>query len=186
MAERSAYMPTQPEHRPLPEHRRRGPGYLFLDIDGVLLPFGGEAVGGFEFPRRCLDALASIMTAAGPQVVLSSTWRCDPHAVRAIREQLYAYGEPLASISLVACTDPSLHSERQWEIAAWLKAHAASGVDVTRFVVLDDLDCVDGKANQRHRPMFEHRCVLVESSEGLNDRDAEAAIAILARPARRF
>jgi hypothetical protein len=169
-----------------PEDRRRGPGFLFLDIDGVLLPFGDGAAGGFEFPRRCLDALARVVSAASPQVVLSSTWRCDPHAMQAIREQFDAYGPPLSSISLDVCTDPSMHSERQWEIAAWLKARAASGVDVTRFAVLDDMDCVDGKANQRHRPMFEHHCVLVESSVGLSDRDAETALAILSRPPRRF
>lgn len=154
---------------------------LFLDIDGVLLPFGEHVVESesHEFPRRCLDALAQVCAACAPRVVLSSTWRCDPVALQILLEQFRAYGEPLASISLDLCTDPLVHSERQWEIAAWLQAASKSGRDVRRFCVLDDMDCVSGKANQRHRAMFEGHCVLVDSAAGLGPSHAEMAVAIL-------
>jgi len=52
---------------------------VFLDVDGVLLPFGdgaaaGPADGGF--PDAPLAALSAILEASGATVVLSSTWRC--------------------------------------------------------------------------------------------------------------
>ncbi|KAG8469903.1 hypothetical protein KFE25_006358 [Diacronema lutheri] len=153
--------------------------YIFLDVDGVLLPFGEGVGDSHQFPRRCLDALAHIITACAPEVVLSSTWRCDPHAMAMMREQFRAYGEPLASLTLDVCTDLAMHSERQWEIAAWLQAASARGLDVRRFVVLDDMECVDGKANRRFRDMFWGRCILVPSALGLRPMDAEKAIAIL-------
>lgn len=157
------------------------PKWLFLDIDGVLLPFGHgvEDSSTHTFPARCLDALARIMSASAPRVVLSSTWRCDPHAMALIRQQFDAYGDPLRSIALDTFTDLSYHAERQWEIAAWLRDAAARGDDVGSFCVLDDMDCVDGKPNRKHRAMFESRCVLVESATGLSAQDAELAIRIL-------
>jgi hypothetical protein len=96
-----------------------------------------------------------------------------------IREQFKAYGEPLSLIPLDIWTDLSVHSERQWEIAAWLHEAYARGVDTSTFVVLDDMDCVDGNANSKRRAQFEHRCVLVESSRGLTSADADLAIDIL-------
>lgn len=174
--------PSQPFAQPMADSLRYPAApFLFLDIDGVLLPFGDGVtdVGTHEFPRRCLDALAQIVAACAPQVVLSSTWRCDRHAVEIIRQQFVTYGEPLSLVPLDVCTDPTIHSERQWEIAAWLQAESKRGVDVSRWCVLDDMDCVLGKANQRYRAMFEGRCVLVESSVGLAPSDVESAIAIL-------
>ena len=70
---------------------------IFLDIDGVLLPFGGDGdhdggtAPGCIFPDRTMDALTSLIDRAGrllleaaaagepargnPALVLSSTWR---------------------------------------------------------------------------------------------------------------
>ena len=62
---------------------------VFLDIDGVLLPFGSGSQAGEagatqdpaectdgRFPDSCLAALARILRETGAKVVLSSTWRC--------------------------------------------------------------------------------------------------------------
>lgn len=157
------------------------PKWLFLDVDGVLLPFGQgvEDSPAHTFPARCLDALARIMRASAPRVVLSSTWRCDPYAIELLRQQFDAYGDPLRSIALDTFTDLSYHAERQWEIAAWLRDATARGVDVRSFCVLDDMDCVAGKANVKYRAMFASHCVLVESATGLSAQDAELAIRIL-------
>ena len=79
---------------------------IFLDIDGVLLPFGGDETNetprrsapGCLFPLEQMDALASLLDRAGrlsvgadgrdapaargnPALVLSSTWRVRPDFV---------------------------------------------------------------------------------------------------------
>lgn len=89
---------------------------IFLDIDGVLLPFGGaggdnhddgETAPGCIFPNRTMDALASLLDRAGglsleaagggapvrgnPALVLSSTWRARPDFVDDITSSLVAH-----------------------------------------------------------------------------------------------
>jgi len=59
------------------------PTFLFLDIDGVLLPFGDNVPAlkpGTLFDEGCLRSLSQLLAAplpqgASAQVVLSSTWR---------------------------------------------------------------------------------------------------------------
>lgn len=161
------------------------PPFLFLDVDGVLLPFGEgaqerpESTACGRFPEPCLVGLARIMRAAQPHVVLSSTWRCSASALKLLREGFAAFGEPLASIPLSSTTNPRMHSERQWEIADWLQAASAKGLDVSRFCVLDDEECIEGKQNDRHRSLVEGRCVLVQSHLGISNADVDLAIDIL-------
>jgi len=110
---------------------------VFLDIDGVLLPFGKAAAEGAadgdparRFPRSCLAALSRLLEASGARIVLSSTWRVDAAAVEQILANFHAYsadeperGAALGRIAqLTETTDPATHSERQWEIHAWLQA----------------------------------------------------------------
>jgi hypothetical protein len=53
---------------------------IFLDVDGVVLPFGPGLNEDHAdlFPLPCLEALNSIVEASGATIVLSSTWRCMP------------------------------------------------------------------------------------------------------------
>ena len=90
---------------------------VFLDVDGVLLPFGEGpapgtqtecaqdaskgAIGGevAKIPHASLAALARILRETGAQVVLSSTWRCAGGAealVEAFREFARLQHEALA------------------------------------------------------------------------------------------
>ena len=101
---------------------------VFLDVDGVLLPFGdgaaaGPADGGF--PDAPLAALSAILEATGATIVLSSTWRCAPEAIAELTSAFFFYacthGGPLGNIASFAhLTNPAAHSTRQAEIAEWL------------------------------------------------------------------
>ena len=102
---------------------------VFLDVDGVLLPFGdgaaaGPADGGF--PDAPLAALSAILEASGATVVLSSTWRCAPEAIAELTSAFFFYacthGGPLGDIgSFAHMTNPAAaHLTRQAEIAEWL------------------------------------------------------------------
>lgn len=162
---------------------------VFLDIDGVLLPFGpgvsaAPADPARQFPSSCLGALSRLLQASGARLVLSSTWR----AVPAAREQIlanfarYAAEEPTRGAALGAVarfdemTDPAYHAERQWEIHAWLQARPG----VRRWVALDDEELLLGASNAERRGAFERHVVKTESHVGLTDELAEAAIALLA------
>ena len=61
----------------------RAPGHIliFLDIDGVLLPFPNSEKSscGAIFPDDCLAALSQILFAfPDARLILSSTWRAQP------------------------------------------------------------------------------------------------------------
>ena len=78
---------------------------------------------------------------------------------------------------LAETTDPALHSERQWEIHAWLQAHPR----VRRWVALDDEELIEGQPNAARAAEFVGHAVRTESHVGLTDADAELAISLLAR-----
>ena len=61
---------------------------VFLDIDGVLLPFGGDKPYDSEhFCETALQALSDILAACPEaELVLSSTWRCGGGDICAIAE----------------------------------------------------------------------------------------------------
>lgn len=117
---------------------------MFLDIDGVLLPFGGDTAALDEptAMARCMAALAELISAAAsssgrqPRVVVSSTWRCSPEAMDEIRANFLGSGPVLAAVELDATTDKAYHGWRRTEIARWLLANPAAAA--APFVVLDD------------------------------------------------
>ena len=105
------------------------PPVLFLDIDGVLLPFGGtsDTEGrferkGYEFSGQCMHALAVVLDAVPDTIVcLSSTWRCGG-GQEAIINQFRSFGGTLAKIDcFLHTTSLTQHDHRQWEIAVWLE-----------------------------------------------------------------
>lgn len=166
--------------------------FLFLDIDGVLLPFGGnggESSGlssnccficdGCLFPNRNLSALTQILEAFPTiSIVLSSTWRVQPkfrqQIIDSFRAYAYLYGGPLLETDLYDITDPGMHTERQHEIYSWLQSRPCIA-----WIALDDEDLVDGAVNAENRSFFEGHVVKTESHVGLTDGDARTAIALL-------
>lgn len=120
---------------------------LFLDIDGVLnSQRSAYAFGGFPFDvdkhRNRFDEVAialvrNICTAAGAQIVLSSSWRTDKDWQRIGRS---------LNLPIVDRT-PYLHpGPRGVEIAAWLAEHP----EVECYAILDD----DGDMLDEQRPFF--------------------------------
>ena len=122
---------------------------VFLDIDGVLAPFGGRAPPGpptrrgakldadaafAPFDERCVERLAAIVEATGAAIILSSSWRARPDAVAVIERRFRAFGPPLSEKVPLPTTDIHYHGVRQWEIARYLEKRPAR-----RWVALDDL-----------------------------------------------
>lgn len=157
---------------------------MFLDIDGVLVPFGDGAARppkDGSFPCKPLAALSRIVEATGAEIVLSSTWRCHPKAIEEITTNFCFYalrqGGPLGQVTSLATTSLANHSYRQWEIAEWLASPAAKGVE--RWVALDDEPLLEGAANAERRAQFDGHVVQTSSHVGLTREHAEKAIALL-------
>ena len=82
---------------------------VFLDIDGVLVPFPGKS-DEIDWPRRCLQALDDIIFSTGATIVLSSTWRCNEHARNLIIENFKRFGGTIGHLPrLIYMTDPTKH-----------------------------------------------------------------------------
>ena len=161
--------------------------FLFLDIDGVLLPFGNQDTTTTitttdVFPKSTLHAFNHILSECpGVEIVLSSTWRCGGQST--ILQQFNASDlHPLREISeFVHMTNLEKHDHRQWEIAEWLEKHQRENdiAIVSSWVALDDEELVVGEANKLHSNIFDGHCVKTESSMGLRWCDAQHAVRIL-------
>ncbi|KAG7361228.1 hypothetical protein IV203_036328 [Nitzschia inconspicua] len=144
---------------------------LFLDIDGVLLPFPKKEDHDNDalFPQSTVQALQHLLKETGAELVLSSTWRVRPDFVHDIVVCLQEYGVGIQRF--LDITDPNMHSERQWEIAKWLTDHQQPGSTIV-WLALDDENLLDGDANQRFRKVFEGHVVQTKSDVGLTMEDA--------------
>lgn len=158
---------------------------LFLDMDGVLLPFGDNVNSSLEkklFPDETLAALSLILAELpNTVIVLSSTWRVRPEYRSEIIESFQMYGKqhggPLATIEKFHDhTDINNHSERQWEIKHWL---TTTQTNVRAWVALDDEELIHGESNERFRDEFEGHVIKTNSETGLTTSDARQAIALL-------
>lgn len=151
---------------------------IFLDIDGVLLPFPNalESTCGAIFPDSTLQALSRILEAIPEALlVLSSTWRAQKSMIDDIIESFrlygYAYASPLAQVtSFYDLTDTSYHDERQYEIYRYLQKYPPRA-----WIALDDEDLL----LERYRKTFQERAIAVSSPVGLTDADADEAIRLL-------
>ena len=154
---------------------------VFLDIDGVLLPF--NRTGDNLFPDETLMALSYILgEIKGARIVLSSTWRVQTQFQEQILAEFHRYGiandSPLRSCKFLSITDPSLHSERQHEIADWLQKHRDE-FDVAAWVALDDEELVSGESNKQYSSDFQDHVVKPDSHLGMTMEDAEMATNLL-------
>ena len=167
---------------------------IFLDIDGVLAPFGGRAPPGpptqrtakldadaafAPFDEQCTQRLAAIVEATGAAIVLSSSWRARADAVALIERRFRAFGPPLSEKLPLPTTDINYHSVRQWEIARHLEKHPAR-----RWVALDDEELVDGEECAERRALFVNRVSTIDSTAGLQDAHVEEAIRVLTSDSR--
>lgn len=169
---------------------------IFLDIDGVLLPFGGEdrdettaSTCGAHFPDDTMAAFSHILSAyPTAKIVLSSTWRVGLAERQIILQSFKAYGckfgGPLRVHEQQFChdffdvTDPLFHYERQHEIFKWLHENQQhSALDA--WIALDDEELLEGEANAVNRSTFEGHVVKTESAKGLTMRDAQEAVRLV-------
>ena len=174
--------------RPAPS----GLSVLFLDIDGVLLPFGGSAKprpaqtspgGASKFHPEAMAALERIITQTSATIVLSSTWRCGGGDVEVL-DEFHAWRDGKSVLGAIErfeyTTSLTEHTHRAWEIASWLLSPAAP--PVRAWVALDDEPLLDDGISPhlaRFAALFANRVVQTESSIGLAREGADAAIAIL-------
>mmetsp|Transcript_126731 Transcript_126731/g.370353 ORF Transcript_126731/g.370353 Transcript_126731/m.370353 type:complete len:264 (+) Transcript_126731:33-824(+) len=160
---------------------------VFLDIDGVMLPFGYGAPKVARpalFPDCCLHALSEILSASGALIVLSSTWRASEQAMEELLAEFQRFaalhGGPLQQVlELPLVTDPGYHGVRQHEIWRWLQEKEAGGARHA-WVALDDEPLLEGRECCQLRHAFEGHVVQTLSHEGLRQQHAEQAIALLA------
>lgn len=173
------------------------PTFLFLDIDGVLLPFGDNVPAlkpGTLFDEGCLRSLSQLLAAplpqgASAQVVLSSTWRARPELIDNILAEFQRYGSAHPGSPLLALgqsgrffdtTAVNQFGARQHEIASWLARREASGQAApAAWVCIDDEELLLGKACSSRRALFEGHVVQTRSEVGLTPELAEAAAALL-------
>lgn len=124
---------------------------IFLDIDGVLLPFGCNNLkgdisyaDGCIFPDDTMNALTTLLRSmsslknSNPKLVLSSTWRAQANFIQDILSSFRCYSDANPSSnkiweahsqSFFDITDPSLHSTRHEEIYNWIKVHTERNED---------------------------------------------------------
>jgi hypothetical protein len=112
--------PVTPESTPTPP-------VLFLDVDGVLNRCG-KSNQGLEADK--IDLLRTIIRETNCRVVLSSTWRLNPTALKRVEKEIFIHDvtPDLGDKTTLRKTVP-----RGREIAAWLKENKAG-----HFVILDD------------------------------------------------
>lgn len=157
---------------------------IFLDIDGVLLPFpndSGATVNGL-FPPSTLHALQHLMKEVkDAKLVLSSTWRVRQDYVQEILQCFTHFGIDVNEFYDI--TDPNLHSERQWEIQAWLskKKMEIGANERIAWLAIDDEDLEEGEANKKYRDLFQGHAVKTVSHLGLTMQDVEKALKLWSR-----
>lgn len=169
---------------------------IFLDMDGVLLPFPdpSNVEQGRIFPNDTLTALSTILEAFQPDdvhyrvgIVLSSTWRVHASMRNEILEDFRAFGRrPLAKMEdFYGFTDPQLHTERQHEIDAWLQTISVQEEEedqterVAAWIALDDEELLNGPANALRKSFFEGHVIRCDSKVGLTHAQAVEAIQLL-------
>lgn len=161
---------------------------IFLDCDGVLncsqtfqrrysawIEAGNTVIKGEEFawPLGHLDEtlifnLNTIVEQTGCKIVVSSSWRLSAEFVH-FGEWLVHRGFKYPD-SIIDKTPnlPVVDNCRGEEIKAWLDKHP----EVTEYAILDD-DVVD------IMPVHPHNLIGTNGNEGLTEKRAQAAIALL-------
>lgn len=164
---------------------------IFLDIDGVLLPFPPKPTTTTTeeslFPKSNLAALRRLWEVTNPsdtQWILSSTWRVREEYIHDIVHALQEFG--MENFVFDGITDPTLHSERQWEIFDWLERKSKRQQQQPQhpqqyqhiWLALDDEDLIHGETNAKHKDLFDGHVVQTQSNVGLTMSDVDLAISL--------
>ena len=169
------------------------PPLVFLDIDGVLnttdmmtgdsedayYPTGWEPrmrEWGFVLSRTRLEALAGLVRGHDARVVLSTAWRTDHGARRALAAALTQLCGVPASV-FVSVTPELRRQTRAAEIAQWLATHDSARR--RRWIAIDDLDL----AREDPEAMADH-FVHTSAASGLTDAAAAFADELLLKSRR--
>lgn len=137
---------------------------LFLDVDGVLNTHNNG--GLYTLNKTRIRRLAQVVSTTGCKIVLSSTWRKDPIALRRLSNRLF-----YRKIKLIGTTTVDYFKQRQVrgdEIQLWLDTHAVSKYAI----VDDDSDFLDSQL-----PYF----VKTDGNVGLTDHHVNKLIEILGK-----
>jgi hypothetical protein len=146
---------------------------IFLDFDGVLNHDGLDPDNRMErahgendssvalFWEKC-QLVQRICQQTGASIVLSTAWR--HHFSQSVIEGWLA--EKGLTAPIVGITQSKMSSQRTHEIRWYLEDNP----DISRYVVLDDMDLRDGRFN-----LF----IWCDPMEGLTEEQAEEAIAYL-------
>jgi len=181
---------------------------IFLDIDGVLLPFGEKNCNNEEkddnddkllFPKSTMTALDFILKKHPTvQIVLSSTWRCQPQWVADIEDCILRFQRKTRKNELKTAkntreneegksivfdvTNLNNHTERQWEIQEWLEIRSHSHeAQVRSWVALDDEELLEGSKNETYRSQFIDHVVKTQSNIGLTMNDAKKVVNLIGK-----
>ena len=149
---------------------------IFLDIDGVLLPFPNEGnTGDGLFPVSTLEPLHCLLKETEAKVVLSSTWRVRKDFIKDIVDSVQGFSVDFEGFFDI--TDPNMHSERQWEIEHWIskqRRNKAFGKIV--WLALDDEELIEGDENARFKDLFTGHVIKTKSAKGLTMDDFHEAV----------
>lgn len=139
---------------------------VFLDCDGVISPIGGTL-----FSTSHMERLRRILIRTGAKIVLSSSWRVSEFGRSEVNKNLALHSMPY----FLDCT-PSLPGKpRALEILTWLDTHRER-YSIVNFVALDDIDL---KATAPDKSFFAKHAVCTNSTVGMTETDADAAIQLL-------
>jgi hypothetical protein len=143
------------------------------------------------FDPRCVNRLVNLVKDTDAKVILSSSWRCIPQALKLVMDELAKHDVFLYSITeegiffdrfkntpwqdIEPCLKIYQKQEKNFdrgaEIAAWLMDNATEDEPIS-FVILDDetIDITNYFPNNFVRTLF---------SKGLTDSDVDAAKMVL-------
>ena len=146
---------------------------VFVDVDGVL--------NSDEFAKYCLEEegydpfdcddldpralrnLKRIVDETGASIILSSSWRWDEVALKAVKNHLKTFGMELEDTTIM---DVMKTLSRTDEIKLYLDEHPS----ITKYVILDDAEIKEPLADRWVRCLFKN---------GLTKKLADEAIEIL-------
>jgi hypothetical protein len=154
---------------------------VFLDVDGVLHPFHGEASGRYVdlFETTCMSCLKRLIVETGAYIVVSSSWRNFASTRETLLRFLLNYGlgfdrwiRPDTNVSTRSGSPNKMEN-----ILAYVQAHCPD-----EWVVLDDEDLLylSGESDGSIMiELFKSRFVRTDCKTGLTESDVERAIHIL-------